>query len=566
MEIEAQLTREPIAERIPPPASGLAGAWVEFRGLVRGEENNAEISALEYEAYAGMAEREMRRLITSICAQQPCLAVKVVHRVGVVPVGETAIYVGVAAKHRGAAFAVLAEFMNQLKQEVPIWKRRALASLDGQVSKADVPPVSKPAGCGHARPLPSNPSPGIGSQSAGFARKEPQPLDAALAKILSHVRPLPAVTVPLLAAAGHVLRENLVATDDSPAADRSTRDGYAILQTDSSATFCITDTLHAADCKPRQLGPGEAVRVATGTTLPCAGLRVIMQENAERTGNQIKILRSETATNVCRHGEDWQAGDTLLPAGKVLDAGALAVLASVGCTQPRVSPQLPVLHFTTGDELVPPTTSPQPGQIRDCNSILIRALLEKQGCAVTHEHLPENFEAAQRVVASLVPPAPTFNLVLISGGAGGGDKDFTRALLEWLGFEIVFDRVNIRPGAPLVFGVNGTRIAFGLPGNPLSHFVCFHLFVAAALKRLTGAEPDGMCSGMLAGKIEDAPNARETLWPARVILENRHARLTPLRWHSSGDVTCLAAANALIRVPAESGLLPAGTEVNFLPV
>jgi molybdopterin molybdotransferase len=525
----------------------LAGAWVEFRGLVRSEENNTEISALEYEAYAGMAEREMRRLIAAVSEQQPCLAVKVVHRIGVVPVGETAVYVGVAAKHRGAAFAVLAGFMDQLKQDVPIWKRRALAGLVAVAALRPLPPPAK-------------------RLAAGPARNAPLPLETALAHIHARIPPLPAVSLPLQDAAGHVLRENLVATDDSPAADRSTRDGYAILQTDSSATFCITDTLHAADCKPRQLGPGEAVRVATGTTLPCAGLRVIMQENAERTGNQIKILRSETATNVCRHGEDWQAGDTLLPAGKVLDAGALAVLASVGCTQPRVSPQLPVLHFTTGDELVPPTTSPQPGQIRDCNSILIRALLEKQGCAVTHEHLPENFEAAQRVVASLVPPAPTFNLVLISGGAGGGDKDFTRALLEWLGFEIVFDRVNIRPGAPLIFGVNGTRIAFGLPGNPLSHFVCFHLFVAAALKRLTGAEPDGMCSGMLAGKIEDAPIARETLWPARVKLENRHARLTPLRWHSSGDVTCLAAANALIRVPAESGLLPAGTEVNFLPV
>jgi molybdopterin molybdotransferase len=547
MEIEVQLTREPIAAIIPPPAAGLAGAWVEFRGLVRGEENNTEISALEYEAYAGMAEREMRRLIAAVSEQQPCLAVKVVHRIGVVPVGETAVYVGVAAKHRGAAFAVLAGFMDQLKQDVPIWKRRALAGLVAVAALRPLPPPAK-------------------RLAAGPARNAPLPLEAALAHIHARIPPLPAVSLPLQDAAGHVLRENLVATDDSPAADRSTRDGYAILQTDSSATFCITDTLHAADCKPRQLGPGEAVRVATGTTLPCAGLRVIMQENAERTGNQIKILRSETATNVCRHGEDWQAGDTLLPAGKVLDAGALAVLASVGCTQPRVSPQLPVLHFTTGDELVPPTTSPQPGQIRDCNSILIRALLEKQGCAVTQQHLPENFEAAQRVVASLVPPAPTFNLVLISGGAGGGDKDFTRALLEWLGFEIVFDRVNIRPGAPLIFGVNGTRIAFGLPGNPLSHFVCFHLFVAAALKRLTGAEPDGICSGMLAGKIEDAPNARETLWPARVKLENRHARLTPLRWHSSGDVTCLAAANALIRVPAESGLLPAGTEVNFLPV
>jgi len=152
MEIEVQLTSEPIAERIPPPASSLAGAWVEFRGLVRGEENGADISALEYEAYAGMAEREMRRLITSICAHQPCLAIKVIHRVGVVPVGETAIYVGVAAKHRGAAFAVLAEFMDQLKHEVPIWKRRALDKLVAVAALRPLPPPAKRRAAGPVPP------------------------------------------------------------------------------------------------------------------------------------------------------------------------------------------------------------------------------------------------------------------------------------------------------------------------------------------------------------------------------------------------------------------------------
>ena len=106
--------------------SAKTGAWLEFRGVVRGEENGQPISALEYEAYPEMAEREIRRLLQEMATQHPCLAAKVIHRVGVIPVGETAIYVGVASPHRGEAIALLAEFMDRLKQDVPIWKRRAL--------------------------------------------------------------------------------------------------------------------------------------------------------------------------------------------------------------------------------------------------------------------------------------------------------------------------------------------------------------------------------------------------------------------------------------------------------
>lgn len=124
MEITVQLTNARI-EAHPPLARPTLGAWVEFRGVVRGEENDLPIAALEYEAYSPMAEREMRRLLTELSGAKPCLAARVIHRLGVVPVGETAIYVGIAAKHRAEAFALLAGFMDRLKQDVPIWKCRA---------------------------------------------------------------------------------------------------------------------------------------------------------------------------------------------------------------------------------------------------------------------------------------------------------------------------------------------------------------------------------------------------------------------------------------------------------
>lgn len=120
MEIEIELIRAPIAEKILPPPSGAQGAWLEFRGVIRGEENGQRISALEYEAYPEMATREIRRLLEEISSRHPCLAAKIIHRIGIIPVGDTAIYVGVASAHRGEGIALLIEFMDKLKQDVPI--------------------------------------------------------------------------------------------------------------------------------------------------------------------------------------------------------------------------------------------------------------------------------------------------------------------------------------------------------------------------------------------------------------------------------------------------------------
>ena len=127
MKIKIQIQSEPIADASFAPSIE-AGAVAEFTGIVRGEENGRAIAALEYEAYSPMAEQVMRRIISELCEKFPCLAVRVIHRIGVIPVGEAAIHIRATARHRAEAFAMLSEFMNRLKQDVPIWKRRALTA------------------------------------------------------------------------------------------------------------------------------------------------------------------------------------------------------------------------------------------------------------------------------------------------------------------------------------------------------------------------------------------------------------------------------------------------------
>ena len=582
MEIEIQLTDRAIAETILPPGQpGAVGAWLEFRGVVRSEENGRTIRALEYEAYPEMAGREIRRLLQKISARHPCRAAKVIHRVGVIPAGETAIYVGVASPHRGEAIALLAEFMDRLKQDVPIWKRRAIA--DGARLCAE-----------HQPQRPSN----VQAAAAGSATTAAlRSLDEARAEIRSRSRPLPAVRASLAEALGRVLRETICAPEDLPPVDRSTRDGYAIHADDASKTFSVVDTIHAADWKPRQLKTGEAVRVATGAALPCGALRVVMQEHIERDGDKLRVVRRENSTNVRLRGEEVRQGQPLVPAGTKLNAGALAILATVGNVNPLVSPRLRILHFTTGDEIVTPDQTPKPGQIRDSNSILIRSLLQNFPCDVEQDHLPEDFEAAKSEIANRKSQIENADVLLVSGGASVGETDFTRALLEQLGFGIVFSQVSVRPGRPLIFGVNGgasvlrsstateggsvpvphcgigslappnkVRVAFGLPGNPLAHFVCFHFAVATALAGLTGGEPPEFLRGQLDEKLDDKPCPRETLWPARWEWNDATLRLHLLAWASSGDITCLATANALVRVPANQGSIEKFAGVDFLPV
>ncbi len=380
------------------------------------------------------------------------------------------------------------------------------------------------------------------------------------------VQPLATERVSLEAAGGRVLREPVCAPEDQPAFDRSAVDGYVVRLDDASPEFQIVDEIRAGDWKPRPLQRGETIRISTGGALPGEHLQVVMKEDAQADANRIRITQRSREGNIRFRGEDARAGQVLVESGGALQPGTLALLASVGHAQPLVTRLPRVLHLATGNEIVPPEQTPERGQIRDSNSILVRSFLKPWQVELEQVRLPEDEAVAKtrlQAPSSKLQPA---DLLLISGGASVGEHDFTRRLLEHFGFAILVSKTSLRPGKPLIIARRGNQFAFGLPGNPLAHFVCLNLFVRVALERFSGVSARPLFHhGKLGAPIETGSNGRETFWPARLDGRSGTSELTPLRWSSSGDLTSLAAANALIRVPANSGDLAAGASVEFVP-
>lgn len=389
---------------------------------------------------------------------------------------------------------------------------------------------------------------------------------ASASEVLKLVReiclPLAVERVALTHAGGRVLREPIRAPEDQPSFDRSSVDGFAVRKDDATARFRVVDEIRAGDWKPRQLQPGEAVRIATGGALPSDDLQVVMREDAEREGEFVAVLRRDDERNIRFRGEDARVGQVLIEPEIRLQPGTLGLLASVGCAQPLVTKLPRVLHLATGNEIVPPEEQPQRGQIRDSNSTLVRAFLDQWRIQPIQLRVAED-EAAAR--AALEGSAGDADLILVSGGASVGEHDFTRRLLEQLRFTVHVSKTTARPGKPLIVARQGNTVAFGLPGNPLAHFVCLNLYVRAALEAWAGRPGDSVFqTGVLMTELPADGNARETFWPAHWRLHDGVAMLTPLRWSSSGDLTSLASANALIRVTAGAERLERSRWVEFV--
>ena len=397
-------------------------------------------------------------------------------------------------------------------------------------------------------------------------------IDETLALIRETGQTLEPEYVALAQAHGRVLREPVRADADQPPFDRSAFDGYAIRLDDAATVFHCVDRLRAGDWRPRTLQPGETVRVATGAALPGDSLQVVMQEHVEAEGDHVTIRQRDQDRNIRFRGDDARAGQVLVEPGTCLSAGALALLASVGCTQPSVTRLPRVLHIVSGNEIVPCHQTPVGGQIRDSNSTLVRAFLNTWNIQPVQLHAAEDSHALAAVIDRARVEPDRVELLLISGGASVGDHDFTRVWLAELGYTLQVQRTAARPGKPMILASWGSRLAFGLPGNPLAHFACLNLYVRQALRQLLGAvETPMFTTAPLAQDLPEpteasaALNPRETLWPARIDGGTDGFRLTLLPWRSSGDITPLAAANALARIPPSSRPLKRGDPVLFLP-
>jgi len=379
-----------------------------------------------------------------------------------------------------------------------------------------------------------------------------------------HVNPLGSETVSLAEAYNRILNEPVAAPEELPPFDRSAMDGYAVLHDDGADVFTVVTEIRAGQAIAREIKPGEAIRVLTGARMPGPGLKVVLQEHVELRDNRIHLTKRSPASNVRLRGEDAHAGEILLQPGTALDATALALLATLGETTPRVMKQPAILHLTTGDEIVPPGQTPEPGQIRNSNASLIASLCREQSVeSVRHFHAPDDLPTLLKILADA--KAESFDMILISGGSGSGTYDFSAELFRHLGAMIHFREVNVRPGKPLIFGTGPRgQVIFGLPGNALSHFACFHLFVRRALDRLLARPLSAPTSAVLSEAMTETANARETWWPSLARLNEGRLECCALPWKSSGDITRLPAASALIQVPASTSQLPAGTMVNIL--
>lgn len=375
-------------------------------------------------------------------------------------------------------------------------------------------------------------------------------VDQVFAQIDSlHPQPVETDPISLDQALHRVLREPAMTTEDQPPFDRSSIDGYLVRADEHAKKLRLVSTHSPGQSAPSLPPAGSAIRVLTGSALPKhAGL--IMQEDTRPAGpGFIELLKKPDPTLIRMQGSHSKKGSILLPAPSLLQPGSITLLASLGITQPKASRLPRVVHIVTGKELVEPDQNPAHGQIRDSNSVLIRTLLMSFSSELLSQtRVGDDRKHFMQTLRQSLSTQP--DIVLLSGASSVGDHDHAGSVLEELGFTILLRQVAVRPGKPLILAKKDRTVAFGLPGNPLSHFVCFHLFVRRALLRLLGLPPPPLLSATLAPGATIGTNPRETWWPCHLQPSQGSLTARPLPWSDSSDLSCFPMTNGLLRVPS----------------
>lgn len=375
----------------------------------------------------------------------------------------------------------------------------------------------------------------------------------------------PAEPVALGEAAGRILAADLPADMDWPPFDTSAMDGYAVRLSDVPSSGASLPerrkAVMAGDAPPEPLREKETVRVMTGAPLPEGTEAIIPVERARREGNAVVFEAVPAAgAHLRRRGESIREGSRVLEAGRRLTPGDLALAALAGADPASVVARPRISIAATGNELVPAGQRPAPGQIRDSNGPMLAGLCRARGWPA---RLRRRIADDASGLASLLSSAGTEEDVLLtSGGVSAGDLDLVPEVARREGFEILFHGVAVRPGKPVAFGRRGRTLWFGLPGNPVSSSVCFHLFVRFALDCLEGNREPGAARirARLTANLK-AGGDRETYRDAKLSNGDGTVSVEPLATAGSHDIGAHARADALIRVPSGAGSQPAGTVV-----
>jgi molybdopterin molybdotransferase len=396
------------------------------------------------------------------------------------------------------------------------------------------------------------------------------PIDEARRKVLSAIEPLPPLQMPLTDAYGCVAAEDMVAKVDLPEFASSAMDGFAVRAYDvidatpsSPAELKVVGRSEMGKRPEATVGMGEAVKIATGAPLPAGADAIVPIENAEEDEGLVRLFEAAVeGKHVRPRGEDVHEGDLLVPRGRRLAGAELGLLANAGVPHPLVHPRPRVIVLSTGDELIPPTETPQFGQVRDANAYtLFGALREVGAIPVLAGIVKDDPDALKETVFSFEIQADAF---VSSGGISVGERDVVKAAFFRRG-DIEFSKVAMQPGMPQGFGFIEGKPFFGLPGNPVSTFVSFELFVRPAMLKMMGRTQLGRpeVTATLTGEIR-GPKDKVVFARVEVARGPEGWAATPTGGRGSNLIATVARANGLAIVPSGVEVKGPGDQVRVL--
>jgi molybdopterin molybdotransferase len=389
-------------------------------------------------------------------------------------------------------------------------------------------------------------------------------VEEALARLLALVEALPAEQVSLADGLGRVLAEEVAARRTQPPFAVSAMDGYAVRAEDLGripVDLRIVAEVPAGAGFGGRVGPGEAARIFTGAPMPAGTDTVVIQEDAERAGDRVRVLEGvPRGRYVRREGLDFAAGDVLRHPGRRLGARDIGLLAAMNRPWLFVHRRPRIGILSTGDEIVMPGDPIGPHQIVSSNSLALAAIVAACGAvAVSVGNAPDDPEALRRIAAA----TRGVDLLVTTGGVSVGEHDLVRAALAVDGFDLDFWQIAMRPGKPLMVGRYRGTPMLGLPGNPVSTFVCAMLFLVPAIERLSGLAPSAepMPSARL-GAALTANDRRQDYLRARLArAADGVEEVVPFEVQDSSMMRLLAAADCLILRPPHAPAVAAGGTV-----
>jgi len=390
------------------------------------------------------------------------------------------------------------------------------------------------------------------------------PLDEAL-RTLDETLPdvkLCSETVSVHSALGRVLIVDQTSHLDLPPFDKSAMDGYAILADDERDEYRLLETVAAGQIATKRLQPGTTVKIMTGAAVPPGAGRVIMVEHTKQHGDVVKVLKHRGSTNICWQAEDIRRGDMILSAGTILSAVDITNLIACGVTEIQVVRRVRLAIISTGSEIVDSPVLLEPGKIMNANGPLLAALAAQYGLVVASEEFVRDDRAA--TAQALRTALDQADVVVLSGGVSVGDFDFVIEALADVGLKLHFSRVAVKPGKPMTYASAPGKVVFGLPGNPVSVYLTFHLFVLRAVALMTGAAAGLREFSLgLATDYQRRRAERVEYVPCKLTCDGA---VKPVEYHGSAHLYALTEADGFFIVPTGVTELRAGDTVTFTPL